>query len=183
MSPHHKYASLLGRGLFALTIVLSSLPAPAPGKSVSDAVDRKTGMHFPKRLGSFERVGGIDYDPGGYPMAKYFAGQLIVLDVYYYQDSPAFLTEYANCKDYVTLYHGEARLLSDKPSNLHSNGRRAVFAVTDQFLGRPGVKLRSELIMFPHRGRYLKVRATYPAAHAERASGEIDFFVRNLKLP
>src|SRR3982750_1134982 len=103
MSHHYKHTSRLC-GLVVLTIVLSNLPAPATGKSVSDTVDRKTGMHFPTRLGSFGRVGGIDYDPGGNPMAKYYAGQLIVLDVYYYRDNPAFLTEYANCKDYVTLY-------------------------------------------------------------------------------
>jgi hypothetical protein len=174
----------LHRKLLLLSIATASLflchnAVAATGDPSRDA---KTGVTFPKRLGVFEREGGIKYDAGGNPMATYLAGRLILLDAFYYKDN-SFATEYSNCRDYVKIMHPEARLVSDGPSNLHASGRRAVFTFQDKFLGGDRTKLISELMMFPHRDRYIKFRVTYPAAHADRARREIDSFARALKLP
>lgn len=169
-------------GWLFLGVAVMAAAQDQSSTKVTTSTDPKTGFAFPKRLGAFEREGGIAYDAGRNPMAKYFAGRLILLDAFYYKDAP-FATEYANCRDYVKLIHPEARLISDGPSNLHPSGRRAAFTFLDKFLGGERTKLMSELMMFPHRDRYIKFRVTYPATHADRARQEIDSFVRALKLP
>ena len=145
-------------------------------------VDPKTGMIFPARLGIFERERGIEYDDGGYPMATYLAGRLILASVFYDKNAP-FAAEYGNARDAVKIKTPTARLISDGASNLHPAGRRALFTFDDTFLGGPKIKLMSELMMFPHRDYYLTFRITYAAAHAERARQEIDSFVKACRLP
>jgi hypothetical protein len=167
---------------FIVLFVSGTLAFAADLASARDLVDHKSGMVFPGRIGLFQREDGIKYDAGGYPMAKYWAGALILLDVFFYKDNP-FELEYANCRDYVKVAHPRARLLSDGPSNLHPNGRRARFTFADRFGGGSKVKLQSELIMFPTRDRYVKFRITYPFSHANRAEEEIDSFIRAFAFP
>ncbi len=147
-----------------------------------DAVDPKTKMVFPARIGAFVREGGIEYDALGYPTAKYFAGRMAFASVFYYKQNP-FSVEYANARDAVKQVTPGSRLVSDVPSNLHPGGRRSVFAQQGNFLGTPNIKLMSELLMFPRRDLYLTLRITYRADHADRARQEIDAFVRGFRLP
>jgi hypothetical protein len=144
-------------------------------------VDPKTKMTFPARAGAFVREDGIEYDNGGYPEATYVAGRIALASVFYYKNLP-FASEYANCREAVTLNTTSSRLISDGASNLHAGGRRAVFKLEDVFLGGPKTKLMSELLMFPHRDYYLTFRVTYLASHADRARQEIDSLVRAFKL-
>jgi hypothetical protein len=183
MSPHHKLLLLC---IAAVSVLFSdgviATPRDQSSAKLATSTDPKTGVTFPKRLGVFERERGVEYDAGGYPMATYLAGRMILLSAFYYKDKP-FSAEYANCRDYVKVVTPKARLISDGPSNLHASGRRAVFTFEGKFLGDPKIKLLSELMMFPHRDHYLTFRITYPAVHADRARHEIDAFVRAFKLP
>jgi hypothetical protein len=171
--------------VFLSVCLLGAAIAAEPDQSsakVATSTDPKTGVTFPKRLGVFEREGEIEYDAGGNPTARYLAGRLIFLHAFYYKDN-SFATEYASCRDSVKVIHPDARLISDSSSNLQASGRHAIFTYQDKFLGGAKSKLMSELMMFPHRDRYLKFRITYPAAHADRARREIDSFVRAFELP
>ena len=141
------------------------------------------GASFPKSLGAFKRDGAVKRDPGGNPMATYHAGRLVLLTMYYYEDGRSFADEFAVCQGHVKTVHPDARLLSEEAVRLHGRGKRAVFAFQASFLGGTRTKVLSELIMFPHNDRFLKFRATYPAAHAARARVEIDSFIRALPGP
>lgn len=141
------------------------------------------GLLFPKSLGAFKRDGAAKRDPGGNPIATYRAGRLVLLDMYYYKDRLPFAGEFANCQAYVKIVHPDARLISEETVRLHGAGKRSVFSFNAAFLGGPRTKVQSELIMFPHNDRFLKFRATYPAAHAARARSEIDSFIRALPGP
>jgi hypothetical protein len=169
-----------------LSLLLGSVEGATRDQSSNKAeptsTDPRTRVTFPKRLGAFERDGGIKYDQLGYPTAHYWAGSLILVSVFYYKQNP-FPIEYANARDAVPITSLNARLISDGPSNLHPRGRRALFTLTGEFAGATNVKCMSELMMFPHRDCYLTIRVTYPTAHADRARQEIDSFVRAFKLP
>ena len=169
--------------LLLLALSSNSLSLGKENAGAGSAVDPKTGLKLPARLGAFDRYGPIEYDPNGDPMGTYRAGALILLNLYYYKNDFSFSQEFANCRDEVKIVQPAARLLSDEPSRLQGAGRRAVFTFQGKFSGGPNQKLSSELLIFPHRGRFLKFRVTYPAVHAERARTEIDAFVRSLKLP
>jgi hypothetical protein len=145
-------------------------------------VDPKTGMKFPVRIASFEREGGIEYDPGGYPEATYLLGHIALASVFFYKDAP-FATEYANARAAVKMRTPSARLISDGPSNLHSGGRRAMFTFQDTLLGEKSAKVFSELLMFPRRDFYLTFRVTYFASQANYARKQIDALVRGFKMP
>jgi len=174
---------LRGLSLFAV-IALTSVASLArePGAGTRGEVDPKTGMKFPARVGSFQREGGIEYDAAGYAEATYLLGRIALVSVFYYKAAP-FPTEYANARDAVKIKTSSARLISDSPSNLHPDGRRAVFTFEGTFLGQPKVKLMSELLMFPHRNLYLTFRITYVASHANRTRQEIDALVRGFRMP
>jgi hypothetical protein len=181
MSPHN--GVLFRRSTFVLIFFITAASpfAREHGSAVRGDVDPKTRMTFPPRAGAFAREGGIGYDNAGYPEATYAAGRVAFASVFYYKNLP-FAAEYANCRDAVTMKTPSARLISDGASNLHSGGRRAVFAFEDVFLGGPKTKLMSELLMFPHRDYYLTFRVTYLASHADRARQDIDTLVRAFKL-
>jgi hypothetical protein len=138
---------------------------------------------FPARLGAFERAGRTQHDADGTSVGSYYAGRLVVLGVYYYKDSLSFAQEFATCREDVKTVMPNAQLVSDTPSALRGQGRRATFSVRGDFLGDPDVKLVSELLMFPENDRFLKFRVTYRADHADRARAEVDSFVRSLSLP
>ena len=170
--------------LSIISLFLSGVAATTrgTGEAAAASTDPRIGMTFPKRIGAFEREGGIESDAASYPEASYLAGRVALASVFYYKDA-AFPTEYANARDAVKMKTSSARLISDGPSNLHPGGRRAVFTCEDTFFGAPKTKLMSELLMFPHRDHYLTFRITYLASHADRAHREIDTFVRGFKLP
>lgn len=154
----------------------SAAASPKPRLSREERI----GFSFPKAMGQFRRDGGVKRDAGGNPTATYRAGRLVLLDMYLYRDRLPFASEFASCADYVKLVHPDARLTSDQVSRLHGTGRRAVFMITGPFLGGAKTKILSELIMYPQGDRFLKFRASYPAAHAARARAEIDSFIRAL---
>jgi hypothetical protein len=172
--------ALVAAGLAVL--VLGNIPQ-SDAAALDSANKAKTGTHFPARLGAFERVGRIQQDADGSSVASYYAGRLIVLGVYYYKDKLSFAQEFASCRDDVKTVTPNAQLVSDGPSTLRDQGRRATFSLRSKFLGDDDVKLISELLMFPHHDRYLKFRATYRADHADRARAEVEAFIRSLELP
>jgi hypothetical protein len=143
----------------------------------------KTGARFPSRLGAFERAGRVQHDADGSAAASYYAGRLIVLGVYYYKGNLPFAQEFASCRDDVKTVTPDAQLISDVPSSLHDQGRRATFSLRSKFMGGDDIKLISELLMFPHQDGFLKFRATYRADHTDRARAEVESFIRSLKLP
>lgn len=165
--------------IFLLAAIAFCPKASAVGKG---DVDPKTKMVFPARISAFVRNGGIEYDQIGYPTAKYFAGEMGFASVFYYKQNP-FPVEYANARDAVKQVSVSAKLISDGPCNLHPSGRRSVFTLESEFLGRPKTKLKSELLMFPNRDLYLTFRITYLASHADRMHQEIDTFVRGFRMP
>jgi hypothetical protein len=179
MQRRHHARHLLSCLLLAFAWSAAALARDSGGT----AFDPKTGARFPAQLGVFARNGGVRYDEGGYPMVSYFAGSLIVLDLYYYPDALSFAQEFNTCRDYVKIATPNARLISDRSSTLKGSGRRATFSMQSKFLGAPNVKLFSELLLFRHRDRFLKFRVTYRADHADRARQEIDSFIGSFKLP
>lgn len=158
---------------------VGALEAREKAKGNSTSATQKA-FSFPKSLGAFKREGAVKRDPAGNPIATYYAGRLVLIDMYYYKDPLPFAGEFANCEDYVKLVHPDSRLISEGTVRLHGTGKRAVFSFQARFLGGSKTKVLSELIMFPHNDRFLKFRATYPAAHAARARAEIDSFIRAL---
>ena|ERR1700730_7167004 len=171
---------LLATLLVAPFLMNSSAVAGQHASGPKGDVDPKTGMRFPPRAGAFERRGGIEYDDAGYRMATYFAGTLGYASAFYYKNLP-FAAEYANARDAVRQKNSAARLISDRTSNLHAGGRRAVFTFEDSIDGRKTTIL-SELLMFPRGDYYLTFRITYLANHGDRMRREIDTLVRAFKL-
>jgi len=170
------------RSFAAIALISTTLCANPRTAVARGDVDPKTGMKFPERISSFGREGGIEYDAAGYPEATYLLGHIALASVFYYKEAP-FPKEYANARDAVKIKTPSARLISEGPSNLHSGGRRALFSFQGPFLGRPNVKLFSELLMFPHRDFYLTFRITYAASQADRTRQEIDALVRGFRMP
>jgi hypothetical protein len=146
-------------------------------------VDPKTGIAFPVHVGSFQRERGIEYGDAGYPEAAYtLPSRMLLASVFYYKEAP-FAAEYASARDAVKQKNPSARLISDRPSNLHPSGRHAIFTCDGKPFGDPGAKYMTELLMFPHRDMYLTFRITYPARDVGRTRREIDQFVRKFTLP
>jgi hypothetical protein len=165
-------------------------PTTVEGKTnaIINASNSAAGFKFPSRVGLFLRQGSIKFDQGGNPYASYWAGGLILADVFYYRTYGHTLErEYSDCKDYVKMVSPNARLISDSaisitPGGHAHRGRRAVFTVQKGRLAARG-PAKSQLLIFPHNDRFLKFRITYPQAHAERAEQEIDNFVRSFPWP
>jgi hypothetical protein len=161
-------------------------PDVAIAKSSIGAADTAAGAKFPARGGLFVRHGPVKFDPGGNPGATYWAGALVLADVFYYRTYGHTLErEYADCKDYVKMVTSDARLVSDSaitisPGGRARSGRRAVF--TSKKLGI-SERAKSQLLIFQHNDRFMKYRITYPLAHAEKAEEEIDNFLKSFPWP
>jgi hypothetical protein len=145
------------------------------------STDARTGVTFPKQVGSFERQGSMKYDDEGYPTASYATESLIFADVFYYKGDP-FPVEYANARAAVKEGDWHARLISDEHSNLRPSGRRSIFTFVNTIRSEK-VPFMTELVMFPHHGYFLKFRIDYPAAVKDHAQQEIEAFVRGFPLP
>ena len=169
------------RNLVLGSVVLMLAACSSTPTGVTSRAPKKP-VAFPRRVGAFTQAGGLEYDIRGDPTAKYYAGAMIVLDVYYYRDEPDFSHHYADCKDAILTYNPKARLISDKASSLRPRGKQALYEFTNKFRGAPNVRLRSELLLFIEDDQYLKFRATYPASHALRAHREVARFVREFKV-
>jgi hypothetical protein len=158
------------------------------GPFTADASNSSAGFTFPSRVGLFVRHGPIKFDEGGNPYASYWAGELILADVFYYRTYRHTLErEYSDCKDYVKIVSPNARLISDSaisisPGGHAHSGRRAVFTVQKGRLANRG-PAKSQLLIFQLGDRFVKYRITYPLAHAERAEKEIDNFLRSFPWP
>lgn len=134
------------------------------------------------------RQGPVKFDQGGDPNASYWAGAVVLADVFYYRTyGHTFQREYSDCKDYVKIFSPQARLISDSaiiitPHGHAHAGRRAVFTVQKGGLAHRG-PAKSQLLIFPFGDRFVKYRISYPLAHAEMAEKEIEKFLRDFSWP
>ena len=164
---------------------LNKAEAKAKATRVADSA---AGFKFPPQVESFRRSGPIKFDPAGDPFGTYWAGRLILADVFYYRtDGHTLQREYSDCRDYVKIYTPGARLISDSvttisPGGKSYRGRRAIFTAKKGGLAADG-PVKSQLLIFQLGDRFVKYRITYPLAHAERAEQEIDGFLRALAWP
>jgi hypothetical protein len=184
---NRKSLRLLISRSFTIGLALCFLgpPGVAIAKNSSDASDT-AGAKFPARVGLFVRHGSVKLDEGGDPWVTYWAGALVLINMFYYRTHGHTLErEYADCRDSVKMVTADARLVSDTRATISPGGRartgwRAVF--TSNKLGI-SERAKSQLLIFQLGDRFVKYRITYPLAHAERAEKEIDNFLRSFPWP
>ena len=114
----------------AIVIALSPATFPpnnAEGKTKpTGASNSAAGFNFPTQVELFLRQGPIKFDQGGNPYASYWAGALILADVFYYRTySHTLEREYSDCKDYVKISSPRARLISDASIRISPGGKGA----------------------------------------------------------
>jgi hypothetical protein len=184
----------LKRWVLPLAVVIAGSPLVLPlNKAEAKAKETRAansagGFKFPAQVASFRRSGPVKSDAAGDPYASYWAGHLILADVFYYRTSGhALQREYSDCRDYVRIYTPSARLISDavitiSPRGESYRGHRAIFTAKKGRLG-PGGPAKSQLLIFQLGDRFVKYRISYPLAHAERAEQEIDLFLKALAWP
>jgi hypothetical protein len=180
--------SLAGVAVSLLLAACQSAPtAFGPGATPDQLVHRASRFSFPSRVGSFVRERAIQYDSSGQNVSVgYNAGLLIAATVYVYPAAgPPLGTEFASRRAEVSGGHPGASLVGQRTVTVTPRGvsaRAASFSYTDIF-AHTSQQLTSELVLAQHGNQFVKYRFTYPASHADRASTEINQFLRSLSWP
>ena len=160
----------------------------AGAKNSPDSTDIAAAAKFPERVGLFKRQGPAKLDVGGNPQATYWAGALVLMDVFYYRTYGHTLErEYSDCKDYVKIVTPDAFLVSDSATTISPGGhtrvgRRAIFR-TRKPHGVFHAPLKSQLLIFENKDRFVKYRITYASTHAQKAEEQIGHFLSSFSWP
>ena len=179
----------VGFALLALSTSAANKETQNIAKRSASSRDSAAGFTFPRHVGNFVRRGSIILDEGGNPIATYWAGALVLVDVYYYLTYGHSLDrEYADCRDYVKIYTRDARLISDgevtiSPAGRRHRGHRAVFRFRPDPRADFKGAMKSQLLIFQLRDRFVKFRITYSFEHADRVEEELQDFLNELAWP
>jgi len=181
---------LAATAAFVVSACQTSVPGgftTPPGST--NVVAKASGFTFPPKVGEFVRVGTTQYDSGGQDVSvKYEAGKLVILDVYNYPAGTSLTSEVQARKIEIKTLHPDARVASEatitiRPGGQSHTGSKIVFFFSQNFRSDVGGPYKSQLLLFKENGRFVKFRATYPQAHAERAEAIIKNFVNGLPWP
>jgi hypothetical protein len=184
-----RFLCVLGCFLTAACSTTEKRGTTEPNQSGISPRNSTAGFTFPARVGNFVRRGPVTFDDAGDPIGTYWAGALALANVYYYKTSGHSLErEFADCRDYVKVITPGARLLASGEVVVNAAGHKhrgfkAVFRFPPNSRTRFAGAMKSQLLIFQLRDRFVKFRVTYSWDHADRVEEELHNFLSDLAWP